>query len=147
MTRISLALAVGVLVGALGATVSAAPSAPKIGFNDLTPRLQKMIKKGLTGPPGLTGLKVVDEFEPPLTEPGNSDPKSLDVDCPEGTMLLSGGGGAVGNDEALITFSLPSFTDLNGPPDRWHIQAVDNPALQGDWALGATAICVDAPTP
>jgi Collagen triple helix repeat (20 copies) len=193
MRRISLAVAGGMLVAVIGVTVAPAAGANKVGFNDLTPKLQKMIKKpgprgdegpagpigppgptgptgprglagddgatgpagptgaagqvGATGPSGLTGLEVVQDTEPPLTDPANSDPKQLFVNCPEGKILLYGGGGELGLDRGLVTRSAPTFSNLDEPPDGWVVQAVDNPAVDGDWVLGATATCVDAPTP
>jgi hypothetical protein len=88
---------------------------------------------------------VVQDIVPPVTGPSNSDPKQLFLQCPEGKILLYGGGGELGTDRGLLTRSQPTFSSLDGPPDGWVVQAVDNPAIDGDWNLGAVAACVNAP--
>ncbi len=97
--------------------------------------------KGNVGPqgvPGYLGLQVVVDF----SDTNSVSPKSARADCPAGTQVITGSGGAL--DGLGVPTSLKiaiSHSSVPALSNSFLVQAYETEATSSNWFVHAVAVC------
>jgi hypothetical protein len=119
--------------GATGATGPAGPSGPP-GATGAT---------GPAGPAGSGGLSSYARVQGPSTPYNTSSSKTATADCPDGTLVLSGG--------YRVTVSNNHFADVTPistfalDENTWTVTATEESVFRPKWSLQVIAVCAAAP--
>ena len=88
---------------------------------------------------------VSDTDDTPSTDFGPATVKSKTAECPEGTRIIGGGGGMIGNQvgDGLVITQMQPIDPITGV-DRFTVTVNDPSGTVDDWGVRATAICAPA---
>jgi hypothetical protein len=99
--------------------------------------------RGPAGPPGSAGLTGYTRVQGPASAYNTSSSKTATADCPDGTLVLSGGYKvAVSNNHFADVTPISTFASDD---NTWTVTATEESVFRPKWSLQVTAVCAAAP--